>query len=117
MNPLINLIGLIPGAAKYLPLAKFLANHGKTVTDLAITSGKAVEAIEKTDPTIIPHLEELTKDLVKNADGMPLGADIPHADPRARELAKHTVARALVHPDSLSANERAWMERASAGGG
>lgn len=110
MNPLINLIGLIPGAAKYLPLAKFLANHGKTVTDLAVTSGKALDAIEKTDPTILPHLEELTKDLVENAGG-------PGLPGTHTVTAKHTVARALVHPDSLSANERAWMERASGSGG
>ena len=108
--PLLNLFSLIPTVRKYLPLAQFLFRHGDKIIDLAQTSGKAVEAIEKTDPTIIPHLEELTKDLVKSAGPLPDAPDT-HV---AVHVAKHTVARALVRPQDLSANEKAWMDRASA---
>jgi hypothetical protein len=115
MIPLINLIGLIPGAAKYVPIAKFLLAHGDKVADLAATSGKAVEAIEKTDPTIIPHLEAVTADLVKAAGASPPVAEGENVDP-PRVVGKHIVAKALVAPGTLSADEKAWMDRASAGG-
>lgn len=116
MIPLINLIGLIPGAAKYVPIAKFLLAHGDKVADLASTGGKALDAINETDPTIIPHLEDLTADLVKAAGTSPPVAEGENVDP-PQVVAKHVVAKALVAPDSLSPDEKVWMDRASQSGG
>jgi hypothetical protein len=108
----MSILDLIHGAEKYATIAKFLVRNRAEVTDLASTGGKAVEAIEKSDPAIIPHLEELAVDLVKKAGPPPPSEE--HPDPHV--AAKHVIAQAIVRPDTLSADERAWMERASASG-
>lgn len=111
----MSIFDLIRDVKKYEPIANFMIAHSRQVVDLAATGQKAIVAIETTDPTIIPHLEELTADLVKAAGAPPVQPGLRTTDPHV--TAKHIVAKALVHPTTLSASEKAWMDRASQSGG
>jgi hypothetical protein len=107
----MSIFDLIHNVEKYAPIARFLIKNRDEEVDLAKTGDKAVVAIEKSDPTIIPHLEALTTDLVKKA-GAPPVAEGENVNP-PHVVAKHIIARAIVSPSTISADERNWMDRAS----
>jgi hypothetical protein len=109
----MSIFDLIHSAEKYAPIVRFFVTNRDKVIDEVATGKNALDAINRTDPAIIPHLESVTADLIKAAGAPPVApgvVDLPHV------VGKHIVAKALVAPKTLSPDERAWMDRASASG-
>jgi hypothetical protein len=111
----MSILDLIRGAEKYAPIAKFVVANRDKEADLVVADVKALDVIAKADPTLIPHIEALSVDLVKAAGAPPVApgenVDPPHV------VAKHIVARALVAPSTVTPDEERWMARASASSG